>query len=168
MPKYLRTIDKVMDKIELYVIGISTCAFALLMLVNVILRNVFNGGIAWANEMSSYLNILGVYLAISAGFKFGDHVGVEAFVDYAIPKKLRKHFHALSNLICIIFCGGVAYYSFKMVLNSIMTKQVSLVLHFPIWIVYSFIMVGMIASVIRLIMNIVKIYYKGGEGGAEL
>lgn len=169
MPKVLITLDKGLEKIELYCIGFSTIIFAVIMFANVVLRNFFQMGLAWSNEVSSYLNIFAVYLAISAGFKYKDHVGVTAFVDFCIPKKIRKHFDTLSNAICIVFCVIVCYFSCKMVSNSMNTGQVSLVLQIPLWLIYLCMVLGMVGSIIRLIMEIVKIYYKDKEieGGAK-
>ena len=166
MPSLIKKLDKIMDTIEIYCIGISTCLLGLVLLVNVILRNVFESGLPWANELSGYLNIFAVYIAVAAGFKYGDHVGVEAVVSIFKPN-IRRHLDCIQNLLCIAFCGFVAVYSFKIAQNAFITDQVSSMLKIPMWIIYSFLLIGMIGSIIRLIMNIVKIYYKEEKGGSE-
>ena len=60
------------------------------MFANVVLRNFFQSGLTWGNEISSYLNMLAVFVAAGAGFKYGSHVGVSVVVDYCVPKFLHK------------------------------------------------------------------------------
>lgn len=112
---------------------------------------------SWGNEVSSYLNVLAVYIAVGAGFKYGSHVGVSVFVDYVIPKKMRKGVSVLSEILVLIFCGMGMIFAIRMAMLQMHMGQVSAVLRMPLWIIYGIIMLGMLLSCIRVIMNIVRI-----------
>jgi TRAP-type C4-dicarboxylate transport system permease small subunit len=157
MPGFLKKLDKVMDAIEQNCVGVATIIMVAVMFINVVLRNLFQNSLVWGNEVSSYLNIFAVYIAVSAGFKYGTHVGVSAFVDFVVPKKLRKPVAILTQLIILVFTVIIAWLAIRMSLAQYNSGQVSPVLKFPIWAVYGFVVLGMIGSVIRIIMEIVKI-----------
>ena len=154
-----------MDTVERNVVGYATLIMVLILFINVVLRNFFHGGLVWGNELSSYLNILAVYFAVSAGFKFGSHVGVSVVVDFVVPKKLRKAVSILTQLIILFFCIMVVYLAVRMSSTQFAGGQDSPVLSIPLWIIYGIVVLGMIMSSIRVIMEIVKIVYKedGGE-----
>ena len=158
MPGFLKKIDRFLDLCEANIVGFATILMAAIMFVNVVLRNVFHSGLPWGNEVSSYLNILTVCVAIGAGFKFGDHVGVSVFVDYVIPKKLRKGTATITELCVIVFAMLVCYQSASMALLQFKQNQVSPVLQMPIGILYSLLAIGMLTACIRVIMNVVKMF----------
>lgn len=157
MPRLLKKLDKLMDIMEEKCVGIATLVMVLVMFINVVLRNVFQTSLVWGNEISSYLNIFAVYIAISAGFKLGTHVGVSVVVDYVIPKKLRKSVAILTQLLILTFTVLVGWLAIRMSIAQYYTGQVSPVLKFPLWGVYVFVVIGMIGSSIRIIMEICKI-----------
>lgn len=164
--QFLEKLDKVMDKIERNVVGYATVFLTLIMVVNVVMRNITHTGLVWANELSSYLNILAVYFAISAGFKYGDHVGVDAFVRL-LPNKLKDTASIVSHTCSLVFCGIISYLAIRMVIAQ--ANQVSPVLNIPFSILYGIMVIGMIMSAIRIIMEIVKVFKKPEEpsnGGA--
>jgi len=166
MPSFLKKLDKGMDIVERNVVGYATLVMVGILFINVVLRNFFESGLVWGNELSSYLNILAVYIAISAGFKFGSHVGVSVVVDYVVPKKLRKAVSILTQMIILVFCGLVAYLAVRMTAAQLDSGQTSPVLSFPLWVIYGIVVVGMTMSSIRIVMEIIKILYQdNGDGG---
>ena len=157
MPSGLKKLDRILDKFEENVVGIATLAMVLVIFINVVLRNFFSTSLPWGNEVSSYLNVLAVYIAVGAGFKYGTHVGVSVVVDNVFPKKWRKGIDVITEVFVLIFCGMGVVFAIRMAMLQMHMGQVSAVLRMPLWIIYGIIMVGMILSCIRVIMNIVRI-----------
>ena len=155
MPKFLQKLDAIMERIEKNIVGYATIIMALLVFMNVVLRNTAKFSFPWVNEVASYLNILAVFIAVSAGFKYGSHVGVEAVVGL-FKGKTRIILDIIAKALCLVFCAFIAFEGVRMVLAQMASGQVSAVLKIPIWIIYFFIVVGMIMSVIRLIMEMIK------------
>ncbi|MPN52247.1 hypothetical protein SDC9_199903 [bioreactor metagenome] len=98
-------------------------------------------------------------MAASAGFKTGAHVGVSAFVDYVVPKPLQRTAALITNLCVLAFLGLTTYLGVRMAAKQLIQNQVSPVLKFPIGALYIFAAAGLLASFIRVIMVIVKLYH---------
>ncbi|MDR2132350.1 MAG: TRAP transporter small permease [Clostridiales Family XIII bacterium] len=167
MPSALVKLDKILEAIEKNIVGYATIIMVIILFINVVLRNFFHSGLVWGNELSSYLNILAVYFAVSAGFKYGSHVGVSAFVDYVIPKALRKGTAVLTNLITLLFCAVVLWLAYRMSLAQFANGQVSPVMSFPLGAIYTILLLGMIFSCLRLVIEIVKLRKGDGTRGGE-
>ncbi|MDD3164259.1 MAG: TRAP transporter small permease [Oscillospiraceae bacterium] len=163
MPKFLTAIDRVMDVFEKYIVGFATIAIAIIMFINVILRNFAGGGLAWAFEASSYLNMVAVFIAAGAGFKYGTHVGVSVVVDYVIPKKLHKFSTLITQLLILAFTVMFCAFAFKMAVYQLAQNQLSSTMRMPIGYLYGVIGVGMADGAIRVIMEIVKLFYPHKE-----
>lgn len=169
MSSLIKKVDRGLEVFEKNVVGYATIAMVLIMFMNVVLRNFFHSGLVWGNEVSSYLNILAVYIAVSAGFKYGSHVGISVVVDYVIPQKLRKGTSVLTNLISLSFCILILYMGGRMMSAQMASGQSSPVVSLPLWVVYGFLTLGMLLSAIRIIMEIIKIIINDTKvsGGGE-
>ncbi|MDF3000639.1 MAG: TRAP-type C4-dicarboxylate transport system, small permease component [Bacillota bacterium] len=169
MSSFIKKVDHRLEIFEKNVVGYATIAMVLIMFINVVLRNFFQSGLVWGNEVSSYLNILAVYIAVSAGFKYGSHVGISVVVDYVIPRKLRKGTSVLTNLISLSFCILILYMGCRMMSAQMASGQSSPVISLPLWVVYGFLTLGMLLSAIRIIMEIIKIIINDTKvsGGGE-
>lgn len=172
MPNYLKKLDHVMDILEQNISGYASIAVAVILFINVILRGFFHSGLVWGNELSSYLNILAVFAVLGAGFKHGTHVGVSAFVDYVVPQRFQKFATLLTYLCILAFAGLCCFLAVRMSLKQFGQNQVSPVLQIPIGFLYLIAAVGMLFSIIRVVMEIVKLFYKedpacedGGKDG---
>lgn len=171
MSSFLKKLDHGLEVFETNCVGYATILMVAIMFINVVMRNFLHSGLVWGNEISSYLNIFAVYIVISAGFKYGSHVGISVVVDYVVPKKLRKGTAVLTNLISLFFCGLIIYLGVRMIAMQMGSGQASPVMHLPLWIVYAFLTFGMLISAIRLIIIIFKIVLKIEEiptGGGEI
>ncbi len=167
MPSFLKKLDGAMEFVERNVVGWATLVMVAILFINVVLRNFFHSGLVWGNELSSYLNILAVYIGISTGFKYGSHVGVSVIVDYVVPKKVRKPVAVLTEIITLIFCALVGYFAMMMCMKQMSTGQVSPVMKFPLWVVYAFIVAGMVMSCVRQIMEVCKVLVNEKGPGAQ-
>lgn len=171
MSSFLKKFDTGLERFESTCIGYATIIMVAIMFVNVVLRNFFHSGLVWGNEISSYLNILAVYISVSAGFKYGSHVGISVVVDYVVPKFLRRGTAVLTNLISMSFCVLMIVMGSRMILAQMATGQSSPVLHVPLWVIYAFLTFGMFLSSIRLLMIVIRIILNiddKKEGGGEI
>lgn len=103
----------VMSIIKLVLIVFGT-AMTVLVIMNVLLRYVFNSGLTWSEEASRFLFIwttfLGAILANDGGFH-GQHMRMDFIVD-KFHGKLRKGIEVgallvVAFLLCQLFMGGV-------------------------------------------------------------
>jgi len=165
MSQVIEKIDYFLDKLEEYLISISLLIIISVLFANVIGRYFFLHSIAWAEELSRYLNIWAVFIGVSAGVKKGVHIGIPAFVNLVIPEREKKAAVILAEIIALSFCVFIAYYGYKLSVAQFEMKQYSPALELPIGLAYSAIPVGMLLSSIRYLQ---KIFYQlTGEGREE-
>lgn len=98
-------------------IALSLAAMSLSVLLNVILRYVFNSGLTWSEEVSRYFFVWLVFLGAVSALKDKMHLGVDLVVK-ALPKRMQKVVFVISNGIVLYILWLVVDGSWKMsVLN---------------------------------------------------
>jgi C4-dicarboxylate transporter DctQ subunit len=154
--KIVDRIDCTFEFIEKYLTGFALIAFTIIIFANVIGRYVFLKGFTWAEEASRFLNIWLVFIAISAGLKYKSHIGIDAFVQLAIPIKYHRAIGVLINIVVLIFSILIGYQGFGLVSKVGRMKQASAALQIPMAIPYAAIPVGMTMLAVRAILEILK------------
>lgn len=99
----LNGIDKVFGVIEKYITAFALIVFTVVIFCNVVGRYVLLNSIPWAEELSRYLNIFLVYIALSAGIKTDAHIGVDAVETLLAPKQFHKYCELYR---CTGWCGA--------------------------------------------------------------
>ena len=84
-----------------YVFGTVAFAFLLIILLcNVISRNLMGGAIAWVEEFSRFLFTWMMFLGISIGVYYKKHLGVD-FIVAKYPPSVRKTISVFSDVLMI-------------------------------------------------------------------
>ena len=105
MAEILRTIDRVIHRVLLVIAQVSLIAMVLILTYTVILRYVFNTGLAWAEEVPRLLVTVFVFLACAMGVR--DHLHISVNVVYNRFKKDGKWRRAMEILgdVAVLACG---------------------------------------------------------------
>ena len=105
MAEILRTIDRIIHRILLVIAQVSLIAMVLILTYTVILRYVFNTGLAWAEEVPRLLVTVFVFLACAMGVR--DHLHISVNVLYNRFKKDGKWRRAMEILgdVAVLACG---------------------------------------------------------------
>lgn len=106
-------IGKIVNQLEEGAIVLLLSAMTLLTFLGVILRYVFNTGLAWGLEATTYMFAWLVLLGMSYGVKVGIHIGVDAVVKL-LPHRPRQVVGVIAGTLCVIyaallFFGGYNY-----------------------------------------------------------
>ena len=96
------------DKLEEGVIAFILAAMTLLTFVQVVLRYVFNSGLFWALEATTYMFGWLVLFGMSYGVKVGSHIGVDLFVKMASPR-VQRLIGIATGLLALLYAGIVLY-----------------------------------------------------------
>lgn len=106
---------------------------ALLVCVDVLLRNLSTYSIPWAVEMTEYMLMVAAFLAAPWLAYTNDHIRVDVLVR-ALPAAGRKAATLIGNFVCLAICLVLAYESVKSLLsNAEQGSMVFKVLIFPEW-----------------------------------
>ncbi|MGI6672175.1 MAG: TRAP transporter small permease [Christensenellales bacterium] len=113
MAEILRKIDRAIHKVLLIVADVSLVAMVLILTYTVVLRYVFNTGVAWAEEVPRLLVTVFVFLSCAMGVR--DHMHITVNIVYnrlrkgGIGRRALEKLGEVSMLLCgvfMFFIGG--------------------------------------------------------------
>ncbi|ADQ13963.1 TRAP transporter small permease [Halanaerobium hydrogeniformans] len=90
----------------------------ILVIINVIMRYIFNSGIFWTEELATYSFVWSVFIGASAAYKKRMHIGID-LLTRIVPKKLKELSKMLINFFMVLINGYIAYLSVIFVLESV-------------------------------------------------
>lgn len=131
---------------------VALAAMSILVLGNVIMRYMFNSGIAWSEELSRYLFMWMVFLGSIVVLKEKEHLSVDMLTK-KFPRPIKKIVYIAGNLVQLYILGLVFYGSWKMTSTNFNTYSPASGLPFAY--VYG---VGLVFSVGMAIVILINIY----------
>ena len=105
-------------------------AMALLVTLDVVMRNVGLGTIAWVNEVSEYSLPVATLLIAPWLLYRNEHVRLDVLL-HAVPPKLSRVLERSCDVIGIAICAVFVWYSIRLILdssriNSMMVKTLAI------------------------------------------
>jgi len=150
---FLARLDQISNKLERTFLAAAIIVSSLLLFVNVVMRYIFLLPIYWAEEFVRYLMVWLIFIGASQVTLWGGHVAVDM-----VPRILSKRGNAILaffvNVICILFCGLLAYLSIKQMMRVKGAGQISPALEIPMWIAYLSIPAGAILMLLRFVQQL--------------
>jgi C4-dicarboxylate transporter DctQ subunit len=92
------------EQLEEGFIAVILAAMTLLTFVQVVLRYVFNSGLVWALEATTYLFAWMVLVGASYVLRAGGHIGVDTFVRL-LPGRAQRIVGILAAVLCLLYAG---------------------------------------------------------------
>ena len=128
-------------------IGIALAALALVGIVvingvNVVARYAFGSPFSWAEELMSFLMILGVFTGGIAITWRNQHVRIGTLVE-RMPPAAQGFAETLAVIACIVILAIITFASFNLVSLLQSFDQRSDALQAPMWIPQSFVTIGL-------------------------
>ena len=101
------------ERFEEGFIAVLLAAMTLLTFVQVVLRYLFNSGLVWALEATTYLFAWMVLVGASYVLRVGGHIGVDTFVK-TLPTRGQRAVGIAAALLCLLYAalllkGGYDY-----------------------------------------------------------
>lgn len=150
----MKSINKVLTKIEEYFIGLLLLAIAFILFANVVLR-LFGSSIIWAEEVARYAIVWLTFIGSSVCIYKGAHIGVDAIMNI-LSDRGKKILTISTILMSIIFTVLFTYFSAVITQSVFETNQVSATVKIPMVFVYAAMPVGGILMTIRYIQELIK------------
>lgn len=132
-------------------IGLMLLAITAVIFANVVLRYAFRSSLSWAEEFSRYGVIWITFVGGSVCVYRGLHIAVDVWNDHLSDRVNRwwlAGVHVLSALTCAVF----SWYSAQLVIKAIQTKQKTVALGLPMWLMYGAMTVGGALMLVRFLM----------------
>ncbi|MBW1790583.1 MAG: TRAP transporter small permease [Deltaproteobacteria bacterium] len=160
--KFLKGVDSVTN----FWISFTLAVMLVVILLDIVLREVFGSPLTWHLEMSQYclINVAYIgalinvaYIGAAVAHRHRNHISINLFTSMLPPKK-EGYVNLIGKAIILPFIFILAYSSFEILLK---TKGVTPSLRLPKWTYYFPIFVGSVClciySVSMLIQDFLKI-----------
>ncbi len=100
----------ILQNLEDIVASIFISITTVLVIINIILRYIFNSGLVWSEEVATGCFVWAVFIGAVAVFKHRGHVGVDLIVK-RLPQAMQRGIRLLTDLILVVLNGYMAYLS---------------------------------------------------------
>lgn len=141
---------RLIHRLEEWLIAGLLAAMTLLTFVQVVLRYVFNTGLIWALEATTYLFLWLVLIGISYGVRVNAHIGVDMVVKLFGPR-WRRVVGLIAVACCFLYAGLMVYGSWvyidKMIVLDVDAEDIPL----PRWLLGIVLPIGFALLFVRLV-----------------
>lgn len=160
--KALKWLDDHFSSMERHFLGGAILFTSLLLLVNVILRYIFSHSIYWAEELVRYLMVWVIFLGSSQVAKHEGHITVD-ILHRAVGPGVKVFLDYLVNIVAILFCLVLAYYSYHQTMRVYSSQQISPALELPMWLTYLSIPLGSALMAVRYLVHLFNRMHLAGQ-----
>jgi len=148
--KVLKWCDEHLEEIVLsFLLGLISCV----MMLQIIMRYVFNSSLSWAEELSRYAFIWSTFLSIGFTIRKKTILKVDTFVE-VLPHLLKNIIKIFAEITVIAFFIYLFFNSIPVVGKIYLSNQTSPAMNIPMYLIYSSAVVGFFLTIIRSIQNL--------------
>ena len=103
-------------------VGVFFMMFAITL--DVFLRRVFNAPTIWANEASSYLLLVMVFMGAAYALREKAHIRIDVVVT-KLPRRVQDWMQVISSIIFLIFTGILGYFTWSIFMDTVRFAETS-------------------------------------------
>lgn len=141
----LKTLDRIVEKLEEWLLAFGTIALTLLLLMNVFLRTFFSRSIVMAEEVSRIIVIGITFIGLSYVARHGSHIRMDVIYDM-INKKYRKILATIIPLVTSVTLYYLANVAFRYTRAIKLSNRVTASLQIPVHYITALVVIGLILS----------------------
>lgn len=144
--KVLKWLDDHFEEFFLVIFLVLICCVEL---VQVIIRNIPSiSALTWPEEFCRFLWIWSVFLSLPYTIRKGSMLRVNVLLDL-LPQTLHKIVNICVDVIIMASMALCSYYSFGVVQKIQGSGETSPAMLWPMWLVYSFMIIGFVLGTLR-------------------
>ena len=159
----MQQLQKGLKTVILAIGGTAMVLVSVVLFAQTVARYLFHYSFYWADELARYSMIWGALLCAAVGVAERTHTQLD-FLQGKLPERVRRIVAVLLDLLFILFCAAMFYYSFRTVRIGMM--QTSPGLGIKQGFVYLALPVSMVCMIFFLSLNLAedakKLLDKGG------
>ncbi len=166
--------ERILARIEKFsvLIGYFSGALVFLMMISiiidVIMRHVFNAPTTWADEVSCYLLVAITFLGAAYTLVLDGHIRVEAIITKFNPK-IRCYIETGLDIVSFFFLAFFSWQAMKLVADSYASVRIApTLLRTPLYIPQAFFAAGLAWFSLQLSVRILRRFWPGGDSGFEI
>ncbi len=143
--KILKWLD---ENFEEYVLMTLLVMIASIMMLQIVMRYVFNASLSWPEELTRYCFVWSTFIGISYSIKKGSMLRIDAILG-AMPKKVQDVIEILTQVVVLAFFGFLLSNAFEVVQGIYASGQKSPAIGIPMYMIYSCTVVGFSLAILR-------------------
>lgn len=151
----MATLKWLNHSLEKVLASILLAAIVLLIFGNVFMRYIMNASLSWGEELTLWLFVWFVWLAVSYAFHSREHVRI-TFIRDCLAERARLFLDMVIDLLVLAFLVTLTIECIKLIMLPFVASQNSVVLGLPIPILYASAPVGAALSSFRVVQNLTK------------
>ncbi len=150
--KALKWLDDHFEEFFLVIFLVLICCVEL---AQVIIRKIpWIPSLQWAEEFCRFMWIWSVFLSLPYTIRKGNMLRVSILLD-VMPHVMRKCVNIFVDVVITASMALCGYYSFGVVQHIMSSGETSPAMLWPMWIVYSFMIIGFVLGTVRGVQQIV-------------
>lgn len=157
----MKTINKYLSIFEDSMLVFGILSAAVVLFINVVLRNVFESSLVWAEEYAKFAIMWITFGGCGAAVRAKAHMRITALYDVIGPRG-KKLLDIFTSLIGVLFAAFMVYYGIQLNITVIETAQVSPTMLLPMWIIYCSVPIGAVLMVLRFGLELIESFKSGG------
>lgn len=143
---------KIFDNLENYICQFLLVFFVVLLFVQIVLRNVFSGSLAWGDELATYAFVWFAYMGAVYAAKMSAHNRV-TFQFKFFPRVVEKVCSIVTDLIWVGFNLYFVYLSYDFVFNRMNVFWKSQTMGVPMKYFYLILPLAFLVMSVRILQN---------------
>lgn len=140
--RILAALDRGIAHVERAALAVGVLGMTLVSIANVVMRNVFDSSLAFADEVNQALIIVVTFLGIGFAARLGRHIRMTAIYDQ-LGRGGRKLLMTLKSAITAGLLFALAWYATRYVIHAQQINAVTAALQIPLYLIYSVVPVGL-------------------------
>ncbi len=166
MPRIVRTIGRVWDRVELVVGGLFLTVSVLLIVIQIVCRVFFSVSLVGADEIAAYAIIWSILFTASLAVKSNQHVRID-IIFTIVPRYAARLVDMVGTALSLVFTLYLTYSGWELMMESYLLGELTMtMLRMPIWIPQIILPLGGMLLSLRLIQRFIWLVY-GGVGAED-
>lgn len=149
---FIRKMDRFLLKMEEIILSYGIILITIMVVGNVLNRQITGSSWAFAAEVSRYAVILATFMGISYAARKGRHISMSAFFDMT-PPKVKKALAIFIPGLTAIILFVLTYYAYGYLLNVYDSARTTSALQVPVYIMIIFVPIGLFLGGIQFLRN---------------
>ena len=151
------------DNLEEFLMVLLLFGIALVMILQVVTRYVFNYSMSWSDELVRYFLVWSCFLSVSFCVKKRISIKIDSLL-HAMPEKAKPWLRAVRHLIVLIFCILMIPFAVTYIRQAVASGATSAAMQIPMYYIQSAPLVGFVLLAIRSLQALIREVRAGIRG----
>jgi C4-dicarboxylate transporter DctQ subunit len=150
--KLLLTLDRWIMKLEEWVLSYSIILISVMIIGNVVGREIFGKGWFFAAEVSKFAVIMATFMGITYAARKGRHIRMSAFFDMA-PRKLKKGLAIIIPALTAVLLFTLSIFAYDYLMKLYTSGKETTALEIPEYILMFYVPIGFFLGGLQFLRN---------------